>query len=111
LGPIDYFNSIFGDLFEEFLDAIRLRRIIEKDSYVKKRDEVLKYVKSKMEFRNVSFSYPGSKRRSIDNMNFTIERRSKVAFVGSNGVGKSTIFKLLIRMLVPIQGGTILIDG
>jgi len=111
LGPVDYFSSIVGNLFEEFFDTIRLKRIIKKDLYVKKGNEVLKYVKNKMEFQNVSFSYPRSKCRNIDDINFTIEKGSKVVFVRPNGVKKSTIFKLLMQMFVPIQDGTILIDG
>ncbi|KAK4206462.1 hypothetical protein QBC37DRAFT_407098 [Rhypophila decipiens] len=63
-----------------------------------------------IEFRDVSFSYPGSERLIIDHLSTVIEGGSTVAFVGQSGAGKSTICNLLMRNLVP-TAGTILIDG
>lgn len=111
LGPVNYFTSIVGNLLEDILDAARLRRILERNSRIPEGDKALEYVKGEVEFRDVSASYPGSKSKSIDNVRITIEGGSKVAFVGPTGVGKSTIFKLLMRMLAPDEGGAILIDG
>jgi ATP-binding cassette, subfamily C, bacterial LapB len=111
LGPVDYFSSIVGELLEEFLDTTRLRRIIERDSRVEEGDKALEYIEGKVEFRNVSFSYPGSKGQNIDGMSITIKGGSKVAFVGPSGVGKTTIFKLLMWLFVLTEGGAILIDG
>ena len=48
-----------------------------------------------IEFRNVSFIYPSTKREVIKNVSFRIEKNKKYAFVGKNGSGKTTLIKLL----------------
>ncbi len=63
-----------------------------------------------IEFRNVSFTYPGRSEPALDNVSFAIGLGETVALVGKNGAGKSTIVKLLGRLYDP-QEGQILIDG
>lgn len=63
-----------------------------------------------LEFRNVSFTYPNSEYKVLDNMNFLIEKSKKYAFVGKNGAGKSTIINLLLRLYEP-DSGEILLNG
>jgi ATP-binding cassette subfamily B protein len=62
------------------------------------------------EFRNVSFSYPANPRLVVDNLSFHLEPSSRIALVGENGQGKTTIVKLLTRLYDP-TGGQILLDG
>lgn len=69
-----------------------------------------KHIGHKIEFRNVSFSYPGSDRRVIDNISFIIEPGDTVVLVGLNGAGKTTLIKLLTRLYDPTKG-QILLDG
>ncbi len=66
--------------------------------------------KQGIEFRNVSFTYPGREKPALDDVSFTIGLGETVAIVGKNGAGKSTIVKLLGRLYDP-QEGEILIDG
>lgn len=63
-----------------------------------------------IEFRNVTYTYPGNDRPSIEDVSFRIEPGETVALVGRNGAGKSTIVKLLGRLYEPDEG-QILIDG
>ncbi|MFE2283703.1 ABC transporter ATP-binding protein [Streptomyces sp. NPDC059443] len=63
-----------------------------------------------IEFRNVSFSYPGSTEAVLEDVSFTVPAGSCVALVGRNGAGKSTLLKLLARFYEP-RSGTILVDG
>jgi len=63
-----------------------------------------------IEFRNVSYQYPGREEFALRNLSFTIEPGETVALVGRNGAGKSTVVKLLGRLYDPIEG-EILIDG
>lgn len=63
-----------------------------------------------IEFRNVTFTYPGRSTPALDDVSFAIGLGETVALVGKNGAGKSTIVKLLGRLYDP-QQGRILIDG
>lgn len=63
-----------------------------------------------IEFRNVSFSYPLSSTKVLKNLSFTIKEREKVAIVGVNGAGKSTIVSLILGLYKPTEG-EILING
>jgi ATP-binding cassette subfamily B protein len=62
------------------------------------------------EFRNVSFRYPGSSRLVINNLNFHLRPGERVALIGENGEGKTTIVKLLTRLYDPVAG-QVLLDG
>ncbi|HWE53178.1 MAG TPA: ABC transporter ATP-binding protein [Bryobacteraceae bacterium] len=63
-----------------------------------------------LEFRDVSFHYPGSRKMVLDHLNLTIMPGEHVALVGENGEGKTTLVKLLARLYEP-TGGQILLDG
>lgn len=62
------------------------------------------------EFRNVSFAYPGSSRLILKNLNFTLHVGERVALIGENGQGKTTIVKLITRLYDPTEG-QVLLDG
>ena len=63
-----------------------------------------------IELRNVSFSYPGTDRRVIDNVSLTFNPAESVVLVGLNGAGKTTLIKLITRLYDPTEG-EILLDG
>jgi ATP-binding cassette subfamily B protein len=63
-----------------------------------------------IEFRDVSFVYPGTTRRVLDGVSFTVAPGETVAVVGPTGVGKSTLVELIPRLYDP-TGGEILLDG
>ncbi len=64
----------------------------------------------RIEFRHVSFAYPGTTRRVINDVNIVIEPGDTVVLVGLNGAGKTTLIKLLTRLYDPTEG-EILLDG
>jgi len=67
-------------------------------------------VQSGFELRNVTFSYPGSARLVLNRLNMRWEPRERIAIVGSNGQGKTTLVKLITRLYEPDEG-QILLDG
>ena len=69
-----------------------------------------RHVPHTVEFKNVSFKYPGMDRFVLKNVNLTIEQDDSVVLVGLNGAGKSTLIKLLTRLYDPTEGA-IYLDG
>lgn len=85
----------------EFLDM--------KSDIVNKNYEVYP-IKGDIEFRNVSYVYPNTGIKALDNLSFKIEAGKSLAIMGKTGSGKSTIALLLCRLIDPTEG-EILIDG
>ncbi|MFA7669389.1 MAG: type I secretion system permease/ATPase, partial [Burkholderiaceae bacterium] len=63
-----------------------------------------------IEFRNVSFSYPGSKQAALSEVNIKIQPGERVGVIGRIGSGKSTLEKLVLGLYAPSEGA-VLIDG
>jgi ATP-binding cassette, subfamily B, bacterial len=67
-------------------------------------------VRAGFEFRNVSFRYPGSDRYVLRDFNFVLAPGERIALIGENGQGKTTVVKLITR-LYDVTAGQILLDG
>jgi ATP-binding cassette, subfamily B, bacterial len=99
-----YANSLYlGNLFT-FLDLKASHEPPSNPIPVPKR------LQQGIEFKNVSFGYPGSERPALTNFNLKIPANRIIAIVGANGAGKSTLLKLLCHFYDP-QKGRIEIDG
>lgn len=101
----------FGEMYEhdlyvdDYFKVLSLQRIITEI----KNPIVIKNIPPKIEFKQVSFKYPDGP-LVLKNVSFTIDAGSSVALVGANGVGKSTIIKLICRFY-DVTEGEILING
>ena len=69
-----------------------------------------KPIQSGFEFRNVSFTYPGTNRTVLKNFNLKLSTGERIALIGENGQGKTTVVKLITRLYDPTEG-QILLDG
>src|SRR6266404_7714965 len=100
-----YANSLFlGNLFEFLaLEPIIVEPAAEEAATP--RD-----LREEISFHNVSFSYPQSERRALDDFSLNVPAGQIVALVGPNGAGKTTLVKLLCRFYDPMSG-RIEIDG
>jgi ATP-binding cassette, subfamily B, bacterial len=67
-------------------------------------------VRTGFEFQNVTFIYPGARRKVLNKLNFSLHPGERVALIGQNGQGKTTIVKLMTRLYDPTDG-RILLDG
>lgn len=110
------FSSIIrsiGRLEEHGTHASKLINLLNMESFVfeNKNGIVINqnYVPT-IEFKNVYFSYPGTDKEILKNINLTIKPEQEVALVGLNGAGKTTLLRLLTRVYDPTSG-EILVDG
>lgn len=85
----------------EFLD--------KKSDIINKTNEIIPILGT-IEFRNVSYTYPNTGIKALENLSFTIEAGQSLAIMGKTGSGKSTVALLLCRLIDPTEG-EILVDG
>lgn len=105
----DYSSTIYsGTLFVDNLIAFLHRE--EKQSTISNTISIAENDFHIIEVRNVSFSYPGSAVKVLDNINLTVKSGDRVAIVGLNGSGKTTLMKLILRLYDPTEG-VILLDN
>lgn len=97
-------NAPFLELTFEFIDIPN--NMYQGSLTVEKRNDR----KYEVEFRNVSFKYPGSENYALRNVNMKFEIGKRLAVVGMNGSGKTTFIKLLCRLYDPTEG-EILLNG
>ncbi len=97
-------NTVYLDLTYEFLD---IPNSMYQGSLTTEKRSDRQY---EVEFRNVSFQYPGSESWSLKNVSMKFKVGKRLAIVGENGSGKTTFIKLLCRLYDP-QEGQILLNG
>ena len=73
-------------------------------------NEVTFHQKGYVEFRNVTFSYPGAEEPALHNLSFSARPGETTAIIGGTGSGKSTLLKLISRFY-DADSGTVLVDG
>lgn len=94
------------------VSAQRISEVIEKDVTIKNpiNPKEFKDIKGLLEFKNVSFKYPGAEEYVLKNISFTAKPGETTAFIGSTGSGKSTLVNLIPRFYDATEG-EILFDG
>ncbi len=88
----------------------RINEFLHTQSAIQNTGNIKSRLKGRITFDHVTFTYPDSGIKAIDNLSFTVEPGQKVAIIGRTASGKSTIADLVLRMYEPTSG-KILIDG
>lgn len=88
----------------------RINEFMDKKSEIVNTNFETYPIKGDIEFRNVSYVYPNTGIKALENLSFKIKAGESLAIMGKTGSGKSTIALLLCRLIDPTEG-EILIDG
>ncbi|KAL8937206.1 MAG: hypothetical protein Q9211_003802 [Gyalolechia sp. 1 TL-2023] len=108
-GPVRYFALAHKHILGLLVDAEALLRLFRQEPKVKDGPNEFRLEKGAVEFKDVQFSYDGSK-PIIKGLNLIVQPGQKIAFVGETGGGKSTLLKLLFRFYDATKG-SLLVDG
>ncbi len=105
------FVSSFISISQQNLYIGNFKKIMEMEALIGSGKSKLPVGKPPViEFKNVSFHYPDSKKWILKNFSMRIDSGEEIALVGANGAGKSTVIKLILRYYDP-QEGQILVQG
>lgn len=108
--PFRQFGSAFHEAMNGIVASSEIYKLIQAAPNNKQKNIVLEMEKApQIIFENVDFSYKNDE-NVLKDLNFTIKAGSQVVLTGANGAGKSTIFKLLLKLL-DVKAGKILVDG
>ncbi len=119
---IVYFNSVVWPIMavSELIDMTsrgkaslkRISELLDAEQDVKDRPDVkpLGPVKGAIEFRHLTFRYPGGEYDALEDMSFSIRAGESIGLVGKTGAGKTTMVDLLLRTY-NVPDGTVFIDG
>ena len=100
----DHPSDIFSMNLDKYKDKLVSYFTSVKTSDVKKSDECL------LEVKNVSYKYKNRDVKVLDDVSFKVYKGEKIAIVGKNGAGKSTIAKMLCGVIRPLEGEILLND-
>ena len=110
-----WLNSISGQVGEILTMSMNINfiRSFLEVKEVFYRGQTLKPIEASgydIELKDLSFTYPGNSEKTIKNINLKINKGEKIALVGSNGTGKTTLVKLLCGLYYP-GSGDVLLNG
>lgn len=107
---ISFMTESFQNIIKRANYANEFVKFMEYPNAIQKGDREVRDGAHVIEFRNVTFSYPGSEAPVLKGVNLRIDKGTHLSVVGLNGAGKTTLIKLLCRLYDPDEG-EILMDG
>ncbi|WP_286742360.1 ABC transporter ATP-binding protein, partial [Roseivirga sp. UBA1976] len=88
----------------------RINQFLQETNHIQSTENLQRDIKGDVSFDNVSFVYPDSGIRALQNVSFDVKAGQSIAIIGTTGSGKSTIANLMLR-LYDSSSGSITIDG
>ncbi len=111
IGAITMATSVLVMIPKAMISVNRINEVLSREPAIKETENTKDFIqRGTVEFRNVTFSYPGDDVDKLIDASFTINEGETVAIIGSTGSGKSTILNLMTR-LYDIENGEILVGG
>ena len=110
LSSVMVFIGIFRMLPRALVSMRRVREVIRTEPTIIDGTETEGTEKGTVEFRDVSFAYPGSGRTALEGISFRVEKGSTFAIIGTTGSGKTTVVNLIERFY-DATSGQVLVDG
>lgn len=110
--PARSLGIIIGQIQQGSAGLFRIEDMLKNKPTIKDVENPIRLTddKTSIEFKNVSFKYPGEENYALKNISFKLENGKSLALVGKTGSSKSTILKLIFREYLPDEG-EILIDN
>jgi ATP-binding cassette subfamily B protein len=103
-------NMAFNQYPRAAVSAERILQVLDRDTAVKDGSGASLQGSGRLEFRHVSFAYPGGREDVLHDISFTAEPGTTTAIIGATGSGKSTLVRLIPR-LYDADSGEVLLDG
>ena len=111
LHGVMFMANIFQIFSRAKASADRINEVLNQEEIITDGKETqIPDVKGTVEFRNVSFAYPGSEDKVLDNISFRVEPGQTLAIIGATGSGKSSLVHLIPRFYEATEG-EVLVDG
>lgn len=108
--PVTSIGWIASVVQEAEASQARINELMDQKSTLENTNQSQYTLNGNIEFKNVSFVYPNTGIKALDNVSFSIKKGEKLAILGKTASGKTTVAELLTRMF-DVTSGEILIDG
>ena len=108
--PVTSIGWIASVVQEAEASQARINELMDQKSTLENTNQSKYTLNGDIEFKNVSFVYPNTGIKALDNVSFSIKKGEKLAILGKTASGKTTIAELLTRMF-DVTSGEILVDG
>jgi len=110
LPPLRHLSALNGPLARMMAAGESVFAFIDSHAEDDRGTRTIERARGRIEFRDLSFAYPGTAGAAVEHVDLAVEPGEMVALVGPSGAGKTTLINLIPRFITP-TGGSILLDG